>query len=171
MAVSEEIQRKMLEEATSATPNYEIDYNDERFINNNANYENDLADLNTTYDGMINNSDKYFNDQIQASKDWADKQAAIQQQQTDFAIEKIEQEKDKAYKDYAKEQSGAYVDWQKQSNKYGAQAEKMASSGLSNTGYSESSQVSMYNTYQNRVSTARESYNNAVLNYNNAIKD
>jgi hypothetical protein len=29
----------------------------------------------------------------------------------------------------------------------------------------------MYNTYQNRVATARESYNNAVLNYNNAIKD
>ena len=29
----------------------------------------------------------------------------------------------------------------------------------------------MYNTYQNRVATARESYNNAVLNYDNAIKD
>jgi hypothetical protein len=29
----------------------------------------------------------------------------------------------------------------------------------------------MYNTYQNRVATARESYNKAVLNYNNAIKD
>jgi len=29
----------------------------------------------------------------------------------------------------------------------------------------------MFNTYQNRVATARESYNNAVLNYNNAIKD
>jgi hypothetical protein len=29
----------------------------------------------------------------------------------------------------------------------------------------------MYNTYQNRVATARDSYNRAVLNYNNAIKD
>jgi hypothetical protein len=47
----------------------------------------------------------------------------------------------------------------------------MASAGLTNTGYSESAQVSMYNTYQNRVATARESYNQAILNYNNAIKD
>ena len=31
----------------------------------------------------------------------------------------------------------------------------------------ESSKVSMYNTYQNRVATARDSYNRAVLNYNN----
>jgi hypothetical protein len=29
----------------------------------------------------------------------------------------------------------------------------------------------MYNAYQNRVSTARDAYNRAVLNYNNAIKD
>jgi hypothetical protein len=47
----------------------------------------------------------------------------------------------------------------------------MAQNGLANTGFSESSQVSMYNTYQNRVATARESYNVAVLNYNNSIKD
>jgi DNA polymerase III alpha subunit (gram-positive type) len=42
---------------------------------------------------------------------------------------------------------------------------------MAGTGFSESSQVSMYNTYQNRVVTARESYNQAVMNYNNAIKD
>ena len=171
MAVSEEIQKQVLAEATSATPNYSVDYTDERFAQVESDKTNAMNDLNNTYGGMIDNSDKYFNDQIQASKDWADKQAQIQQENTDFAIEKIEQEKDKAYKDYTKEQSGAYVDWQKQSNQYGANAEKMASAGLNNSGFSESSQVSMYNTYQNRVATARESYNNAVLNYNNAIKD
>ena len=47
----------------------------------------------------------------------------------------------------------------------------MAASGLSNTGYSESSQVSMYNQYQGRVATARETFNKAILNYDNAIKD
>ena len=47
----------------------------------------------------------------------------------------------------------------------------MASQGLTNSGYSESSNVSMYNTYQNRYATAREAYNNAVLNYNNSIKE
>ena len=41
--------------------------------------------------------------------------------------------------------------------------------GLENTGYSESSLVSMYNAYQNRVGTAKESLNNTIMNYNNAI--
>ena len=47
----------------------------------------------------------------------------------------------------------------------------MAMQGMTNTGYSESSQVRMYNAYQNRVATAREAYGRAVLNYDNAIKE
>lgn len=154
-----------------ATPNYEINYDDERFSKVEADKQDALTELENTYAGMIDASDKYYEEQIQASKDWADKQSQLQQEQTDHAINKIEQEKDQANKDYLKEQSGAFVDWKKQSNGYGAEAEKMAASGLTNTGYSESSQVSMYNTYQNRVATARETYSRAVLNYDNAIKD
>ena len=151
--------------------NYDINYDDERFQQVESEKQNALTEVDNTYNGMINASDKYYQDQINASKDWADKQQQLQQEKTDFAIEQIEQQKDKADKDYKKEQSGAYVDWQKQSNKYGVNAEQMASSGMTNTGFSESSQVGMYNTYQNRVATARESYNTAILNYNNAIKD
>ena len=171
MAVSEEIQRQVLAEATSVTPNYDVDYNDPRFTNVESEKNKALAKNEHIYDSMIDQTDQYFDKQIQASQDWADKQAQIQQEKTDFAIEQIEQQKEQANKDYIKEQSGAYVDWQKQSNAYGTQAEKMASAGLTNSGFSESSQVSMYNTYQNRVATAREVYNKAVLNYNNAIKD
>jgi hypothetical protein len=168
MATFEE---KVLEEAYSVTPNYDVDYNDTRFGKVESDKSQALTELEQTYGGMINDSDRFFDEQIQASQNWADKQAQIQQEKTDFAIEQIEQQKEQANKDYIKEQSGAYVDWQKQSNKYGAEAEKMASAGLTNTGFSESSQVSMYNTYQMRVAMARESYNKAVLNYNNAIKD
>lgn len=153
------------------TPTYDVNYDDERFGQVESDKSQALTELEQTYGGMIDSSDKYFDDQIQASKDWADKQAQIQQDNTDFAIEQIEQQKEQANKDYLKEQSGAYVDWRKQSNQYGTEAEKMASAGLDKTGYSESSQVSMYNTYQNRVSTAREVYSRAVLNYDNAIKD
>lgn len=154
-----------------ATPNYKINYNDNRF----AKVENDkkvaLTANDKLYNNMVNQSDKFYQQQIDASKEWAVKQTELQQANTDFAIEKIEQQKEQAHKDYLKEQSGAYSDWQKQSNQYGAKAEQMASQGLLGTGYSESSQVSMYNTYQNRVATARDSYNRAVLNYDNAIKD
>ena len=151
--------------------NYDINYEDERFTQVETDKQQALSDLEKTYGGMIGESDKYYQAQIEASKDWADKQSQIQQENTDFAIEKIEQQKGQAQKDYMKEQSGAYTDWQKQSNAYGVKAEQMAQSGMTGTGYSESSQVAMYNTYQNRVATARESYNNAILNYNNSIKD
>lgn len=153
------------------TPDYSINYDDERFNQVDADKDQAIADLDNVYGGMIGSSDQYFDKQIQATKDWGDTQTQIQQQQTDFTIDQINQQKDQAKKDYVKEQSGAYVDWQKQSNQYGVGAEKMASAGLTNTGYSESSQVSMYNTYQNRMATAREVFNQAVLNYNNSIKE
>ena len=150
--------------------NYDI-YEDARLNSVEADKNQAQQQLEQTYAGIIDNTDGFYQEQIQASKDWADKQSQLQQEQTDFTIEQIEQQKDQAHKDYIKEQSGAYVDWRKQSNQYGSEAEKMASAGLENTGYSESSQVSMYNTYQNRVATARETFSKAVLNYDNAIKD
>lgn len=151
--------------------NYDINYEDERFGKVESDKQQALTEVEQTYGGMIEQSDSYFQAQIDASKQWGEQQQQLQQEQTDFAIEQIEQQKGQANKDYTKEQSGAYTDWQKQSDKYGVNAEQMATSGLTNTGFSESSQVSMYNTYQNRVAVARESYQKAVLNYNNAIKD
>lgn len=154
-----------------ATNNTTVNYDDERFGQVEADKQQAMTELEQTYGGIIGESDKYYQAQIDASKQWADTQSQLQQEQTDFAIEQIEQQKDQTHKDYVKEQSGAYADWQKQSNKYGVNAEQQAAAGLNQTGFSESSQVSMYNAYQNRVTTARESYNQAVLNYNNAIKD
>ena len=150
---------------------YDINYDDQRFTEVEADKKAAISENEKLYSGMIKDSDGYYQAQIDAAKDWEKKQTQLQNQQTDFAIEQIEQQKTQAKKDYTKEQSGAYVDWQKESNKYGAKSEQIASQGLAKTGYSESSQTNLYNTYQNRVMTAREVYNNAVLNYNNAIKD
>lgn len=168
MATFEE---KLLEEAYSVTPNYDVDYADDRFGKVETDKQQALTELEQTYGGIVNSSSKYYDDLINANQQWADKQAQIQQENTDFAIEKIEQQKEQAQKDYTKEQSGAYVDYKKQSNAYGTNAEKMASAGLTNTGYAESSQVSMYNTYQMRVAAARETLAQAKLNYDNNIKE
>jgi len=154
-----------------AENNFAVNYEDKRFSQVEGDKQQALSELEQTYGGMIGESDKYYQAQIDASKQWADKQSQLQQEQTDFTIQQIEQQKDQAHKDYTKEQSGAYVDWQKQSNQFGTEAERMAAAGMTGTGFSESSQVGMYNAYQNRVASARESYNQAVLNYNNAIKD
>ena len=151
--------------------NYDVNYDDKRFAEVESDKKAALNEVDQMYGGMINDTDQYYKAQIDAAKDWEKEQTRIQNEQTDFAIEQIEQQKEQAKKDYTKEQSGAYVDWQKQSNQYGANAEQAAAQGMAGTGYSESSQVSMYNTYQNRLATAREAYNRAVLNYDNAIKD
>ena len=171
MAVSSTIQEQMLEEAYSATPNYDIDYNDKRFTDVTDAKDTALSDLEQTYAGMIGKTNGFYQDQIDALEKWEDEQIALKDKQTDFEIEQINQQKDQAHKDYLKEQSASYVDWQKQSNKYGANAEQMASAGLTGTGFSESSQVSMYNTYQIRVATARESFERAKLNYDNLITE
>ena len=131
--------------------------------------ENALTENNEIYDGAVSDLEDLQNEHEKISNQWKNTQQKNQQAQTDFAIKEINQQKEQQKKEYIKEQSAAYVDWQKQSNQYGANAEQMAAQGMQNTGFAESSQVSMYNTYQNRVTTAREVFNQAVLNLDNAI--
>ena len=148
---------------------YEINYDDQKFKDVEADKKSAISDLEKTYSGMVNDSDAYYKAQVDATKQWEKQQTDLQNQQTDFAIKEIEQKKDQAKKDYTKEQSGAYTDWKKQSDPTGVRAEQIADMGMQNTGYSESSQVGMYNAYQNRVATARESYNRIILDFDNAI--
>lgn len=146
---------------------YSVNYDDQRFTDVKNEQVQQESQLNQTYDNIINNSDEHYQKQIEATKDYANQQSELQQAQTDFAIQQIEQQKNQAQKDYTKEQKASYVDYMKQTK---SNVQNMANSGLSNTGYSESSIVSMYNQYQNRVGTAKESLNQAVLNYNNSIQ-
>lgn len=146
-----------------------IDYNDQRFQQVNQEKQTALNNVNNTYNQMINQSDKYYNDLSKAYEDYGNKQQELQQQRTDFAIDQINQNKEWAKQDYVKEQKGAYQDLKRQTDRYGSNAEQMAQSGLLGTGYSEYSNAIMYNAYQNRVATARESYNRSVVDYDNQI--
>lgn len=148
-----------------------INYNDTRFTDVTKQKKTALNEVNSMYNNMISGSDKFYQDQINATQQYADTQTALQNQQTDLAVEQINQQKDYQKQDYTKEQKASYVDYQKQSNTYGANAEAMASRGLTGTGYAESSLVGMYNAYQNRVATARETYNRAIVEYDNQIKE
>ena len=138
---------------------------------NNADKKAALNEVDVTYGNMINESTQMY-DKLQQNLDKYEKdQIDLQTQKGDLAIEKLEQANANAQKDYLKEQSAAYTDWQKQSNQYGANAEQMAASGLAKSGYSESSLVSMYNTYQNRVAVARESIERTNAEFAIAMKD
>lgn len=148
-----------------------IDYNDQRFQQVNNEKQQKLNEVNNTYNNMINQSDQYYNNLAKEAEAYGNKQQELQQQRTDLEIEKIEKQKAWAKEDYTNEQKGAYQDYMKQTDKYGANAERMAQNGLLGTGYSETSKVNMYNAYQNRVATARTSFNRAIQDYDLAIKD
>ena len=114
-----------------------VNYDDERFQQVTREQNAAIQNLNNTYNNMINQSQQFYDAQAKAAEDYGNRQAALQQQNTDFTIQKIEQQKEQANKDYTKEQKGAYVDWQKQSNAYGVNAEQRAAAGFRGSGEEE----------------------------------
>jgi hypothetical protein len=153
------------------TPSYKVDYNDPRFAEVKAEEKATTKEYVGNYDKAISQNNKEYDKIINQEAEWAEKQQQLQQERTDFTIDTIEQKQEQAHQDYLKEQSGAYVDWKKQSDRYGVNAEQMAANGLDQSGYSESSQVSMYNTYQNRVAMARESWQRMNMDFENAMTE
>lgn len=145
----------------------DINYNDPRFAEIEQAKQQALSQNTETYDKMISTADTQYNEMSQAAKNYGEEQQKFQTEQTNQTLTELEQQKQKSQKDYTREQTGAYTDYLKQTNRYGVGAERLASQGLANSGYSEASQVSMYNSYQNRYSVARESFNQTVQNFNN----
>lgn len=80
-------------------------------------------------------------------------------QQTTTRLEKQKEEQEKEAK---KEASGLYTNYKKQSQQFGVNQEQLVARGLGNTGYAESSKVSLYNQYQSNVTE--------VMNKNNELK-
>lgn len=155
----------------TTTPNYEIDPKDPKLTAVTTEKTQALSDNEKMYDQMSAEMLNQYDNSLGNVHNWEAEQKKLQQQQSDFAIEQINQQKEQAQKDFQKEASAAYVDYQKQINPYGVEAEQRAAMGMTNTGYSESSLVSMYNQYQVRYTAAREMYQKALMNYNNQITE
>ena len=148
-----------------------VNYNDSRFTAVKNEEQVELDKIEAQYDSMIKDNEDSVQNLIDQSKEAAEKLKEEQNALTEHQINTIEQQKEQSQKDYIKEQSGSYVDWQKESNKYGAKEEQLASAGLTGSGYHESTQVSIYNSYQNRVAIARDSFERSKLNFENSIKE
>lgn len=95
----------------------------------------------------------------------------ILNQQDEYLLNSYNQQKQKAEQAYTQEKSAAYADYQKQVDPYGVQAEQMAQSGLTGSGYAESLKTQAYVAYQNRQAVAYQSYQDAVVSFNNAFNE
>lgn len=135
----------------------------------NQSYNNLINQSNKSYNSMVNNAQQYYDNINKRMEEGYEKQRQASQEQLKATIDNINTQKERTERDYQREQRGAYTDYQNQINPYGVQAEQMASNGLNNSGYSESSRTSMYNAYQNRVSTARQTLQDALVDYNAQI--
>lgn len=149
---------------------YNVDYNDERFKKVETEKQNELNKYNETYNNLINERNEFTNQQQQLVDQWENTQKEIANNNLQYQKDLIEQQRQKAEQEYQNEAKASYIDYQKEVDKYGVSRENVVNNGLSNSGYAESSKVDMYNTYQNRLGTARKSMQDANLEFNNAIR-
>ena len=85
-------------------------------------------------------------------------QQDITNRQTELNVAELERSKQEIDKDVNKTNKALYTEYRKASNPYGANAENLASRGLGNSGYAETTQTNLYNTYQKNVT---DTLNNA----------
>lgn len=150
---------------------YNVNYDDERFKQVENEKQSELDKYNKTYDNLINERNNFTNQQQQLVDQWENTQKDIANQNLQYQKDLIEQQRNKAEKEYQNEAKASYIDYQKEVDKYGVSRENVTANGLSNSGYAESSKVDMYNTYQNRLATARKSLEDAGIEFNNAIRE
>lgn len=100
--------------------------------------ENRYGDI----DALTNKTNDMYQNAFNQQQDIINKQTGLNVDELERNKKEVQEEADKANK-------ALYSEYQKQVNPYGYNAEVLASQGLGNSGVSESSRTSMYNTYQN----------------------
>ena len=150
---------------------YNVNYDDDRFKQVETEKQSQLEQYNKAYDDLINERNTFTQQQQDYVNNWQATQEQIANDNLNHQIELYNQQKDKAERDYQKEARASYADYQKEVDRYGVSRENVVNNGLSNSGYAESSKVDMYNAYQNRLASARQSLNDIKLEFDNAIKE
>lgn len=136
--------------------------------------ENKIKQVDTIFDTAMSEANKIYGEGGAADtlvNTYQESQNQLIKQQDDYLVSRLDQQKKQAEQSYTQEQSAAYSDYQKQVDPYGVQAEQLAASGLSDSGYAESLKTQAYVAYQNRVAVARQAYQQAVVDFNNAFTE
>ena len=79
------------------------------------------------------------------------KQEEIVNKQTQMNVDELERNKVEIDEQAKKTNQGLYTEYKKASNPYGVNAEATYARGLGNSGYAETTQTNLYNTYQKNV--------------------
>ena len=118
-------------------------------------------------DKYVTSQNQGLDQQLQTMNDIADKSTQLQ-------TERLARQKEDIDRETVQQNRAIYQDYKKNGNPFGQQAENLASQGLGNSGYAETTQARMYNTYQNNITstlnTARQLKADVDFAINEAIK-
>lgn len=102
-------------------------------------------------DNLISKQSSMLDNSLQQRQDIINRQTALN-------VSELERNKEDVDKDATKTNRALYTEYKKASNPYGTNAEVLASQGLGNSGYAETTQTNLYNTFQKNVT---DTLNNA----------
>ncbi len=151
-----------------------MNYTDEqqKRINNVYNErEKALAENQQTYSGLLDDANSFRQQQNQMLAQQEKTQNEVLDRQLENQTNIINQQKEQAQKQTETQNKQALNSYNAFINPYGYQAESLASTGLNNSGISETAKLGAYTTYQNRVAQANASLQNAITNYDNSINE
>ena len=118
-------------------------------------------------DKYIAQRNQGFDTQEQKMNDIVDKQVQLE-------TERLERQKEGIDRDTIQQNKAIYQDYRKNSNPFGAQAENLAGQGLGRSGYAETTQANLYNTYQQNITAtlnaSRQLKSDVDFAINEAIK-
>ena len=144
---------------------------DERLARIEAEKREMQARNDSVYNGLLQDNENLYNEQKNYANTWEITNNSNLDKQLEFNTELINQQKDKANKSFEVESRKAKNDYTAYTNPYGLQAEQFASQGLLKSGVSETAKLGGYNAYQNRLAIANKTLQDAVLQYDNDIKE
>lgn len=144
---------------------------DERLAAINQQKQEAINQSNSMYEGLLNDNQNIYNQSNQYAEQYEQTQNNALDQQLAFQEDLINQQKQEAQKNMEAEQKRAQNDYMAFVNPYGVQAESQVSSGLLNSGVSETSKLGGFNTYQNRLAAANKTMQDAFTQYNNDINE
>ncbi len=120
--------------------------------------ETEYEDIET----LIKNQNSMLDESLQ-------KQQEITNQQTQMNIDELNRNKEEIDKDVTKTNKALYTEYQKNKNPYGANAEQLYTQGLGNSGYAETTQTNLYNTYQKNITDTLNNARELKSNFDNEI--
>jgi hypothetical protein len=148
-----------------------MNYEDERIKRLEQEKANKLTENNSLYDDMINDNKKILEEQNNWQESYLDEQNRLIDRGKALTTDRINQNKKSVEESYQKEALASESSYQDFINPYGTEAEQKAETGMTNTGYSESTKATAYGAARIRTALARSAAIKANTEYDNQIKE